>query len=295
MFEALAQSASHPAVAAWFAIGTVAVAAVVVAMAWSVNVRQIRLAEQLAKRQFVIAGGIAGIKRELEGAAGGEGAQAGEGPAREGMAREDAAREGSVREGPVRESVARAKKVPPEVIEGPDEVTAGEQARFRVQPLGPHQVVTWAVGGAGAVSHAPDPSQPGDLLLIADQPGELTLIARVREGLNERRATKTITAVPEVPEPSPPFTLRLFLHGWGLVVVAVMIVGFAGALDALGNFTSSDFIALAVPLAALLGVIAVARGSGDASGRTGGTHGNGHGGGHGHGFGFGFGKRHGQS
>jgi len=289
MFEALAQGASHPAVAVWFAMGTAAVAAIVVAMAWSVNVRQIRLAEQLAKRQFVIAGGIAGIKRELEGAQGEEDAQAGEGAAREGTARED---------------MARAKKAPLEAIEGPDEVTAGEQARFRVQPLGPHQVVTWAVGGAGAVSHAPDPSQPGDLLLVADQPGELTLIARVREGLNERRATKTITAVPEIPEPSPPFTLRLFLHGWGLVVVAVMIVGFAGALDALGNFTSSDYIAMAVPLAALLGVIAVARGSGDASGRTGGSHGGGHGGGHsnghghgngsggGHGLGFGFGKRH---
>jgi hypothetical protein len=278
MFEALAQGASHPAVAVWFAMGTAAVAAIVVAMAWSVNVRQIRLAEQLAKRQFVIAGGIAGIKRELEGAPAGENEPAPEEP-------------------------ARAKKLPPEGIEGPDEVTAGEQARFRVLPLGPHQVVTWAVGGAGAVSHAPDPSQPGDLLLVADQPGELTLIARVREGLNERRATKTITAVPEIPEPSPPFTLRLFLHGWGLVVVAVMIVGFAGALDALGNFTSSDYIAMAVPLAALLGVIAVARGSGDASGRTGGTHGGGHGGGHGnghgagsghgHGHGFGFGKRHG--
>jgi hypothetical protein len=285
MFEALAQGASHPAVAVWFAMGTAAVAAIVVAMAWSVNVRQIRLAEQLAKRQFVIAGGIAGIKRELEGAPAGENAPAPEEPAREGTARE---------------GVARAKKVPPEAIEGPDEVTAGEQARFRVQPLGPHQVVTWAVGGAGAVSHAPDPSQPGDLLLVADQPGELTLIARVREGLNERRATKTITAVPEIPEPSPPFTLRLFLHGWGLVVVAVMIVGFAGALDALGNFTSSDYIAMAVPLAALLGVIAVARGSGDASGRTGGSHGGPHGGGHnnghggGHGLGFGFGKRHSQ-
>jgi len=294
MFEALAQGASHPAVAVWFAMGTAAVAAIVVAMAWSVNVRQIRLAEQLAKRQFVIAGGIAGIKRELESAPAGENAPAPEEPARE----------GTVREGTVREGVARAKKVSPEAIEGPDEVTAGEQARFRVQPLGPHQVVTWAVGGAGAVSHAPDPSQPGDLLLVADQPGELTLIARVREGLNERRATKTITAVPEIPEPSPPFTLRLFLHGWGLVVVAVMIVGFAGALDALGNFTSSDYIAMAVPLAALLGVIAVARGSGDASGRTGGSHGGGHGGGHsnghghgngsggGHGLGFGFGKRH---
>jgi len=277
-------------VAVWFAMGTAAVAAIVVAMAWSVNVRQIRLAEQLAKRQFVIAGGIAGIKRELESAPAGENAPAPEEPARE----------GAVREGAVREGGARAKKVPPEAIEGPDEVTAGEQARFRVQPLGPHQVVTWAVGGAGAVSHAPDPSQPGDLLLVADQPGELTLIARVREGLNERRATKTITAVPEIPEPSPPFTLRLFLHGWGLVVVAVMIVGFAGALDALGNFTSSDYIALAVPLAALLGVIAVARGSGDASGRTGSSHGgghnghgNGHGGGSGGGHGFGFGRRHG--
>jgi hypothetical protein len=289
MFEALAQGASHPAVAVWFAMGTAAVAAMVVAMAWSVNVRQIRLAEQLAKRQFVIAGGIAGIKRELEGAPAGENAPTPEEPAREGT---------------FREGTARAKKVSPEAIEGPDEVTAGEQARFRVQPLGPHQVVTWAVGGAGAVSHAPDPSQPGDLLLVADQPGELTLIARVREGLNERRATKTITAVPEIPEPSPPFTLRLFLHGWGLVVVAVMIVGFAGALDALGNFTSSDYIAMAVPLAALLGVIAVARGSGDASGRTGGSHGgghnNGHGNGHGtgsgggHGLGFGFGRRHGQ-
>ncbi len=68
---------------------------------------------------------------------------------------------------------------------------------------------------------------------------------------------------------APPFTLRLFLHGWGLVVVAVLIVGFAGALDALGNLTSSDFIALVAPLAAVLGVVAIARGAGDASSRPG--------------------------
>ncbi len=266
MFEALAQGASHPAVAAWLAVGTVVVAAVVVAMAWSVNVRQLQLAEQLAKRQFVISGGIVRARDELPGVMADESVTAGEGAGREGA--------------------ARAKKAPPEVIEGPDEVVTGEQARFRVQSLGSHQVVTWAVGGAGAVSHAPDQAHPGDLLLIADQPGELTLIARIREGLTERRATKTITAVPEVPDPSPPFALRLFLHGWGLVVVSVLIVGFSGSLDALGNFTSSDFIAVAVPLAALLGVIAVVRGSGDASGRTGSSHGNGHG--------HGFGKRHGQ-
>jgi hypothetical protein len=91
---------------------------------------------------------------------------------------------------------------------------------------------------------------------------------RVREGMTERRATKPVTAVPEVTAPEPPFTLRLFLHGWGLVAVAILIAGFAGALDALGTITSADFIALAVPLAALLGVVAVARGSGDGSSHT---------------------------
>jgi hypothetical protein len=75
---------------------------------------------------------------------------------------------------------------------------------------------------------------------------------------------KSITAVPDVTEPAPPFTLRLFLHGWGLVAVAVLIVGFAGALDALGNLTSSDFVALVAPLAALLAVTLITRGTGDA-------------------------------
>ena len=268
MFEALAQGASHPAVAAWFGLGTAAVAAVVVAMAWSVNARQIRLAELLARRQFPLTSGSGPAK---EGAAEIEGAAANEETSRA----KPAAAGG------------RASKVPPEVIDGPGEVVAGEQARYRVQTGGPHQVVSWAVGGGSAVSHGPDPGHPGDLLLIAEQPGELTLIARVREGLTERRATKTITAVPEVVEPTPPFSLRLFLHGWGLIVVAVLIVGFAGALNALGNFTSSDFIAVAVPLAALLGVLAVARGpgAGEAGGRTGNGPGN-----HGHGAG----KRHGQ-
>jgi len=284
MFETLAQGASHPAVAAWLALGTAAVAAVVVAMAWSVNARQIRLAELLVRRQFpVISGnGAAGQgAAEIEG--GPAAKQAAEG--KEGARGKEGAggKEGASR---VRATAAagHAGRVPPEVIEGPDEVVAGEQARFRVQSAGPHQVVSWAVGG-GAVSHAPDPAHPGDLLLLADQPGDLTIIARVREGLTERRATKTVTAVAEVTEPRPPFTLRLFLHGWGLVVVAVLIVGFAGALNALGNFTSSDFIAVAVPLAALLGVLAVARGAAEAGGRPG----------NGHGHGTGGARRHGQA
>jgi hypothetical protein len=218
-----------------------------------VNARQLRLAEQLTRRQLVVMRGARG--NGADGAAEIEGAP---------ITKEGAA--------PAREGASRGRKVPPEIIEGPEEIVAGEQARYRVQTAGPHQVVSWAVGG-GAVSHAPDPGHPDDLLLIAEQPGDLAIIARVREGLTERRATKSVTAVPEVPEPRPPFTLRLFLHGWGLVVVAVLIIGFAGALDALGNFTSSDFIALAVPLAALLGVIAVARGAVEAAGRNGNGHG----------------------
>ena len=298
MFETLAQGASHPAVAAWLGLGTAAVAAVVVAMAWSVNARQIRLAELMARRQFpVISGNGAANKdaAEIEDAAAKEEAPGAKPAAADGRASPAAGdragpaaggRAGPAavggRAGPAAAG-GRGSKGPPEVIEGPDEVVAGEQARFRVQSAGPHQVVTWAVGG-GAVSHAPDPAHPGDLLLLADQPGDLTIIARVREGLTERRATKTVTAVAEVAEPRPPFTLRLFLHGWGLVVVAVLIVGFAGALNALGNFTSSDFIAVAVPLAALLGVLAVARGTAEADGRPG----------NGHGHGSSGGKRHGQ-
>jgi len=273
MFAALAEGASHPAVAAWLAIGTAGLAAAVVAMAWNVNARQIRLAELLTRRQFPVTSGASTAGRVANNA--GRVADAAGRVAEAGAAAEI---EGAPRAKPA----ARGKPVPPEVIEGPDEVIAGEQARYRVQSSAPHQVVSWAVGG-GAVSHAPDPAHPDDLLLIADQPGNLTIIARVREGLTERRATKSVTAVPEVTLPAPPFTLRLFLHGWGLVVVAVLIVGFAGALDALGNFTSSDFIALAVPLAALLGVIAVARGTSEPGGRPG----NGHG--------AGAGKRHSQT
>jgi len=72
MFESLAQGASHPAVAVWFGLGAAAVAAVVVAMAWSVNARQIRLAELLARRQFPLTSGNGPAKEgtpEIEGAA----------------------------------------------------------------------------------------------------------------------------------------------------------------------------------------------------------------------------------
>jgi hypothetical protein len=238
-----AAAASHPAVAALLGIGTAGVAGGVVAMAWSVHVRQFRLAEQLARRQLIVT--------------------------EQATARTDAE---SMAQAAVEEAAARvsagqpngAGTVAPVIIEGPDTVVAGEQARYRVRPAANRAVVGWAAGG-GSLAQAPDPSHPDELLLVADRPGDLTVTVRVREGMMERRGTKPVTAVPQAAPPAPPLTLGLFLQGWGLVVVAVLVTGFAGALVALGSLTSADFIALVAPLIALLAVIAVARGAGDTS------------------------------
>jgi hypothetical protein len=244
MLAAVTAGAGHPVVAGLLGIGAVGLAAVVVAMAWSVHTHQIRLAEQLARRQFLVTGDAAPVNG------------AGRPPA-------TVAQNGRT---------AASGLAPPVVIEGPDTVVTGEQARYRVQPSGSRKVVAWAAGG-GSIGQSPDPAHPDELLLVADRPGDLMVTVRVREGMTETRGMKSVTAVPDVTDPAPPFPLRLFLHGWGLVAVAVLIVGFAGALDALGNLTSADFIALVAPLAALLAVISIGRGSGDASSRPGGGRG----------------------
>ena len=260
MFAALAGNASHPAAAALLGLGAAGLAAAVVAMAWSVHARQIRLAERLARRQFLVipdAGtpGQHGSPAAGEQAGRGNGTAAGKGPP---APANGTASPGNGTMPHTAGAASGSGQAPPVVIEGPDTVVAGEQARYRVRPSGSRKVVAWAAGG-GAVSQSPDPAHPDELLLIADQPGDLTLIVRVRDGMTERRGTKPVTAVPQVTSP-PPFTLRLFLNGWGLVAVTVLIAGFAAALVALGSLNSSDFIALVSPLAALLTVVAIARG-----------------------------------
>ena len=257
-------STSHPAVAVLLGLGAVVVAVVTVAMAWSVHARQIQLAETLARRQYGFATAPVAARPDAapadgpdDGENGANGANGATGPA-----------------GPAGPPGAAAKTppatatVPPVVIDGPDTLITGDQGRYRVRRAGNRQVMSWAVGG-GAVSQAPDPAHPDELLLVADQPGSLTITVRVRDGLTERRATKAVTAKPEPPAPAPPVMLRIFLHGWTLVVVAVLLIGFAAALSALGNLSSAEFIALVSPLAALLGVVAAVRGLGDPDKSTG--------------------------
>jgi hypothetical protein len=244
MLASVAAGAGNPVIAGVLGLGAAGVAGAVVAMAWSVHARQVRVAEQLARRQF-----IAVAEADTAVSANGNG-------------------NGRPRAAPRQADGAGGSGQPvPVIIEGPDTVITGEQARYRVRPNGVGKVMSWAAGG-GSVAQSPDPAHPDELLLIADQPGDLMVSVRVREGMAERRGTKPVTAVPDM-TPATPFTLRALLNWWGLVVVAVLIVGFAGALDALGSLTSSDFIALVAPLAALLGVIAVARGPGDGVSRPG--------------------------
>ena len=271
--------ASQPVIAALLGLGAAGLGGAVVAMAWNVHARQIRLAELLVRRQFILTREPAAPEQPLNGHAGPETALTGVQEtletvgAREAQAGQKAhgapggqgGNGGNGGNGGRGAATARPAKL---VIEGPETVVVGEQVRYRVRPTAVGTAVTWAAGG-GSVSQAPDPTHPDELLLIADRPGGLMLHVRVREGLTERRETKSVTAVPDVTPAASPFPLRLFLHGWGLVVVAILVIGFAAALDALGNLTAADFIALVVPLTALLGVIAVVRTASDPAPRPG--------------------------
>jgi hypothetical protein len=264
MLAALAAGGSHPVVAGLLGIGTAGVAGGVVAMAWSVHVHQIRLAGQLARRQLIVTG-TAGEPAEARVPAGAV-ALNGTGHVNGGTGPEPG---GSAAGGG---RTAGAGPGAPVVIEGPDTVVAGDQARFRVAPHGSRKVESWAAGG-GAVTQSPDPAHPDELLLVADEPGTLTVTVRVREGMTQYRGVKSVTAVPDLTPAGPPVSLRLFLQGWGLVAVAILVIGFAGSLAALGTLAPADFIALVTPLAALIAVAALARGPGDGGGRAAGGHG----------------------
>ena len=278
MLATAAAGTSQPVLAALLGLGAAGLAGAVVAMAWSVHIRQIRLAELLTRRQFILTREPAAPEQPVNGHAGAEAAlgqvqetletvgarEAQAGQKAQGAQGAQGGQSGNGGHG-TRGGSARPAKL---VIDGPETVVVGEQVRYRVRPSAVGTAVTWAAGG-GSVSQAPDPTHPDELLLIADRPGSLMLHVRVREGLTERRETKSVTAVPDMTPAASPFPLRLFLQGWGLVVVAVLVIGFAGALVALGNLTSADFIALVVPVTALLGVLAAVRGTSDLSPRPG--------------------------
>jgi hypothetical protein len=207
-------------------------------MAWSVHMHQIQLAERLARR-----GSSGPADSDLPShAANGNGA-----PSKAGQV---------PRPGPASSA-----------IEGPDSVMTGEQARYRVRRSSAQQVVAWAAGG-GPVTQASDPAHPDDLLLVADRPGDLMVSVRLREGLKERRETKAITAVENPEATAPTAALRLFLQDWPLATVTVVIAGFAAALVALGSLAAGDFLAMAVPLAALLGVVTATRRSAGPPGQS---------------------------
>jgi hypothetical protein len=221
-------------VAAILGLGAAGVAGGIVAMARTVHLQQIQLAERLARRDGggpadtvrppQAANGNGAAEQHSNGTTNGRGTGHGNGHA----------------------------------IEGPDSVFIGEQVRYRVHRSEGQRVVAWAAGG-GAVSQASDPAHPDDLLLVAAQPGTLMVSVRLREGIAERRETKAVTAVASPAMALPATASPLFLQEWTLTAVVVVIVGFAAALVALGSLEVGGFIALVAPLAAMLVVVTATR------------------------------------
>jgi len=97
---------------------------------------------------------------------------------------------------------------------------------------------------------------------VADQPGNLTVSVRLREGLAERRETKAVTVLANPETAVPAIASRLLLQDWPVITVAVLVVGFAASLVAVGSLPVGDFIALVAPLTAVLAVVAATRGTG---------------------------------
>jgi hypothetical protein len=243
-----AADAGQTVVAAVLGLAAAGVAGGVVAMAWSLHLHQIQLAARLARREPSEAAEQADSDRPVHAM---NGTGPGGGPYPSGG--------GGLGPGPAAD--APSPRAVPTAIEGPDSVVIGEQARFRVRRTGTQQVVAGTAGG-GPVSQATDPVHPDDLLLVADQPGNLTVSVRLREGLAERRETKAVTAVANPETALPVIASRWLLQEWPLITVAVLVVGFAAALVAVGSLPVGDFIALVAPMTAVLAVVAVTRGNG---------------------------------
>lgn len=247
-----AADAGQTVVAAILGLAAAGVAGGVVAMAWSLHLHQLQLAARLVRREASEPADAADSVLPVH-AMNGTGTGTG-GPYPPG---------GSGAPGPAE---APAPRAVPTAIEGPDSVIIGEQARYRVRRSGTQQVVAWTAGG-GPVSQASDPVHPDDLLLVADRPGNLTVSVRLREGLAERRETKSVTAVANPETALPAIASRLLLQEWPLITVAVLVVGFAAALVAVGSLPVGDFIALVAPMTAVLAVVAATRGNGGRGGR----------------------------
>lgn len=256
-----AADAGQTVVASILGLGAAGVAGGVIAMAWSLHLHQLQLAGRLTRREASESAGPADDVipvQAMHGAGNGNG----------GPRAADGTKASSGNGGPYPPGGSRASRTaemprpaPQPAIEGPDSVVIGEPARYRVRRSGTQQVVSWAAGG-GAVSQASDPAHPDDLLLVADRPGNLTVSVRLREGLAERRETKAVTAVANPEAATHAIASRLLLQDWPVITVAVLVVGFAAALVAVGGLMAGDFIALAASLTAVLAVVAVTRGTG---------------------------------
>ena len=274
-------------VAGLLGLGAAGVAGGVIAMAWSIHMHQIRLAGQLAAQETTAPAENAGPAPAVNGAIGnGNGARHGNGnglpgnaadsdgvPRQTGYPVEPGKQQGGRGTGAGRAGSRPAQPGPGGRHRGT------RQHRHRRAGSLPGPPLRHPAGGrlgsllAARFPRPPTPRIPMTCCWSPTSRGTSPSpcgCARASGG----RETKAVTAV-EVPASAAPLvTPRLFLQEWPLVVVAVLIVGFAAALVALGSLAAASFVALVAPMGALLGVLAATRktgggGPGDATVRSG--------------------------
>ena len=152
MLATAAAGTSQPVLAALLGLGAAGLAGAVVAMAWSVHIRQIRLAELLTRRQFILTREPAAPEQPVNGHAGAEAAlgqvqetletvgarEAQAGQKAQGAQGAQGGQSGNGGHG-TRGGSARPGKL---VIDGPETVVVGEQVRYRVRPSAVGTAVT---------------------------------------------------------------------------------------------------------------------------------------------------------
>ena len=216
-------------VAAILGLGAAGIAGGIVAMARSVHLQQIQLAERLARRDDSEPADIV----EPPPAANGNGAT---------TQHSNGTTNGHANG---------------HAIEGPDSVRIGEQVRYRVRRSEGQRVVAWAAGGGAVSSVRPGASgRPAAGRGPARNPDGLGAAARghrrTARDQGRHRVGRPALAVPAAASP-------LFLQDWPLTTVVVVVIGFAAALVALGSLQVAGFIALVAPLAAMLVVVTATR------------------------------------
>jgi hypothetical protein len=150
------------------------------------------------------------------------------------------------------EKASAGEAAPPTLtLSGPDQLHVDSPGMFTVSnAVG---AVIWSVTGLSVYEQ--NTKDPQTFVLTPREVGEQVTVT-VSDG--GAPVSKSVVILPAVAAGS--LTIRLLVRNWGLVVVGIIVIFGATSLGLTGHLDGGNFVALVAPLAALLGVTAVAGG-----------------------------------